>query len=237
MRWHEGRLEQLGVGADEVVTRPGLPVLRESGRGAHTVTQSRDVAVATPLSRRRIVGYNPSISGFAACVLLGVFAFSWAALASPPNDASNLLNVLPAMCLLATVFCLLGTCRLVVDSAGFIEVIDPLVLRRIPVSELMQVEHHEGLHLRVVSGRRIGSVAYGASLLGFLFRYPRSVRAARRIGAAIGGLPETGEMPTWRQDTVTSQLRVRAYLVTLTVNAVLVLGTVVLNAVWTAAQR
>lgn len=198
-------------------------------------TQAEDVAAATPPSRRRVVGYNAGISGFAACVLLGVFGFCWGLLASPTEAPGPLLEVLPPMCLVATVFCLLGTCRLVVDSAGFIEVIDPLVLRRIPVSELVQVEHQEGLRLRVVSGRRIGSVAYGASLLGFLLRYPRSVRAARRIEAAIGGLPETGEMPTWRTDTVTSELRVRAYLVTLGVNAVLVLGTVVLKAVWAAA--
>ena len=200
-------------------------------------TQAQDVASATPPSRRRIVGYNAGISGFAACALLAVFGFCGGLLASPTAAPGPLPELLPPMCLMATVFCLLGTCRLVVDSAGFIEVIDPLVLRRIPVSELVQVEHHEGLRLRVVSGRRIGSVAYGTSLLGFLLRYPRSVRAARRIEAAIGGLPETGEMPTWRQDTVTSKLRVRAYLVTLGVNVVLVLGTVVLNAVWTAAQR
>jgi hypothetical protein len=36
---------------------------------------------------------------------------------------------------------------------------------------------------------------------------------------------------------VKSELRVRAYLSTLGVNAALVLGTVALNAVWTAAQH
>jgi hypothetical protein len=123
-------------------------------------------------------------------------AHCWGLLASPTAAPGPLLEVLPPMCLMATVFCLLGTCRLVVDSAGFIEVIDPLVARRVPVGELVAVEHHEGLRLRVVSGRRFGSVAYGPSLLGFLLRYPRSVRAARRIEAAIGGLPDTGEMPT-----------------------------------------
>ncbi|MEU2348263.1 hypothetical protein [Modestobacter sp. NPDC049651] len=200
-------------------------------------TPAQDVATATPRSRRRIVGYNPSLSVFAACALIGVFVFSWGFLASPPNDASNLLNVLPAMCLVATVMCLLGTCRLVVDPAGFIDVINLLLLRRVPVSELVQVEHDDGLRLRVVSGRRIGSVAYGSSLLGVLLHYPRSVRAARRIEAAIGGLRDTGQLAAWQQDTVTSKLRVRAYLGTLAVNAVLVLGTVVLNVVETAAQH
>lgn len=200
-------------------------------------TQGQDVEAAMPQSRRRIVGYNPCISGFTACGLLGVFAFAWAALASPPNDISNLLNVLPGLCLLATVFCLIGTCRVVVDPAGFVDVIDPLVLHRVPIHELVEVEHDYGLHLRVVSGRRIGSVAYGSSLLGALLRYPRSVRAARRIEAAVGSLPEGGGMPTWRPDTVMSRLRVRAYLGTLAVNAALVLGTVVLNVVETGAQH
>jgi hypothetical protein len=36
---------------------------------------------------------------------------------------------------------------------------------------------------------------------------------------------------------VTSKLRIRAYLVTLGINAVLVLGTVLLNGVWTAARH
>ena len=106
-----------------------------------------------------------------------------------------------------------------------------------PVSELVQVEHDDGLRLRVVSGRRIGSVAYGSSLLGALLHYPRSVRAARRIEAAIGGLRDSGDVRAWEQDTVTWKLRVRAFLGTLAVNAALVLGTVVLNVVETAAQH
>lgn len=92
-------------------------------------TQAQNFAAATPPSGRRIVGYNAGISGFALCALIGVFGFCWGLLASPPNDAGNLLEVLPPMCLLATVFCLLGTCRLVLDPAGFIEVIDPLCVR------------------------------------------------------------------------------------------------------------
>ncbi len=97
----------------------------------------------------------------------------------------------------------------------------------------MRVGHDDGLHLHLVSGRRIGSTAYGASLLGLLLCYPRSVRAARRIEAAIGGLPERSGPPTWRPDTVRTRPRVRAHLVTAGVDAALVLGTVVLD----AAQR
>lgn len=198
-------------------------------------TETQGVA-ATP-QRRRIVGYNPSLSAFAAVVLLGAFVLTWVELGAPPNDGSDLLNVLPAVCLLVTGFCLLGTCRVVVDPAGFIEVFDLFTVHRVPVNELVAVEHDEGLHLRVVSGRRIGSFAYGASLIGFLLRYPRSVRAARRIEEAVGGLPGHERLPQWRSDTVSSALRVRAYLGTMAVNAVLVLGTVLLNLAQTAAQQ
>lgn len=199
-------------------------------------TPTQDVAAATPPPRRRVIGYNPSLSVFAACAVIGSFVFSWAVLASPPNEAGNLLNVLPAMCLMVTVFCLLGTCRLVVDPAGYIDVINLLVVRRVPVSELVQVEHDDGLRFRVVSGRRIGSIAYGSSLIGELLHYPRSVRAARRIEDAVGGNRPTDEWPP-PQDTVTSKLRVRAFLGTLAVVVVLVLGTVLLNVAETAAQH
>lgn len=57
---------------------------------------------------------------------------------------------------------------------------------------VMRVEHRDGLHLRVVSGRRFGSLAYGSSLIGDVLRYPRSVRAARRIETAIGGERNAG---------------------------------------------
>lgn len=186
--------------------------------------------------RRRAVGYNPSLAVFCACAVLGAFVFAWAFLATPPNDASNLLNVLPPVCLGVTAFYLLGTCRLVVDPAGFIDVVDPLVVRRVPVAELVQAEHDEGLQLRLVSGRRVGSVAYGRSAIGEVMNYPRSARAAHYIEEAIGGYQATAQWPRPR-DTVTSMPRIRAVLVSLAINALLVLGTVALNIVQTAAQR
>src|SRR3954464_3023301 len=92
------------------------PVLRASRREALTVTtQAQDVASAMPPSRRRIVGYNAGISGLAACALLGVFGFCWGLLASPTAGPGPPLERRPPMCLMAPVFCLLGTCRLVVD--------------------------------------------------------------------------------------------------------------------------
>ena len=61
------------------------------------------------------------------------------------------------------------------------------------------------------------------------------MRAARRIEAAVGGIEY--RLPTSQQDTVTSKLRGRALLVALAADVVLVVGTVILNMVLTAAQR
>ncbi len=175
---------------------------------------------------RRIVGYNPGISLVAGCSLLTVFLLSWGLVSHPQSDAGDLLNALPPLCVMATVACLLGTCRIEVDSAGRIDVIDPLVIRRVPVDQLAGVEHDDGLHLRLVSGRRVGSVAYGSSLLGALLHYPRSARAARRIEAALGDARATGEVPCHRRDSVRAEPRLGAYLATLGVNTAIVLGTV-----------
>lgn len=183
-----------------------------------------------------MVGFNPGLSVFAGCSLVGIFVFSWGFLADPVDGASSLLNVMPPLCVLVTVVCLVGTCRLVVDPDGVVEVVDPLVVRRVAVGELVRIEHHDGLHLRLVSARRIGSVAYGPSLVGHLLRYPRSARAAARIEAAVGGCRAMSQWPL-PTDTATTQLRVRAYLGTLAVNAVLVLGTVASPLVQTAAQH
>jgi hypothetical protein len=204
-------------------------------RGDLTVTTRTRGRHKAPLSGRRIVGYNPSLSVFAACVVVGVFVFAWVELASPPNEVSNLLNVLPVLCLLVTMLGLLGTCRIVVDPAGFIDVVNLFVVRRVPVGDVAQVQHTEGLVLRLVSGRRVGSIAYGSSLLGGLLHYPRSVQAARRIEAAVGGIEY--RLPTSQQDTVTSELRGRALLGALAADVVLVVGTVVLNTVLTTAQH
>jgi hypothetical protein len=99
---------------------------RDRGRGAVT-TQAHEVAEARPQPKRRIVGtFNPALPVFALCCIVGAFVLAWGFLAPPPNDAGNLLNVLPALCLLVTVESLLATCRIVVDPAGFIEVIGPV---------------------------------------------------------------------------------------------------------------
>lgn len=193
-------------------------------------TQAHEVAAARSQPKRRIVGtFNPGLLVLAAGCVVGAFVLAWGFLAPPPNDASNLLNVLPALCLLVTVESLLATCRIIVDPAGFIDVIGPVASRRVPVAELVAIEHFDGLRLRLVSGRRIGSIAYGSSLLGRALRYPRSAKAARRIESAIGGLPVREEPQSTQSDSVTWRPRTRGLLAVFGLNCVLVLGTVVLN--------
>lgn len=198
-------------------------------------THPQETTDVASQSRRRIVGtFNPGLLVFAACMNVAAFVVAWGVLPPPPSDAGVLWNVLPAACLLVTAESLLATSRIVVDPTGFIDVIGPVIRRRIPVSELLAIESDDGLRFRLVSGRRIGSIAYGSSLLGRAMRYRRSAKAARRIQAAIGKLPAGDEPALTRPDSVTWQLRTRGLLAILSVNCVLVLGTIALHLVETA---
>jgi hypothetical protein len=114
----------------------------------------------------------------------------------PHNEASSL----PAAGLLLTAASVMATCRILVDPAGFIDVISPVTSRRVRVSEVVAIEHGGGLGL--VSGQRIGRVACGSSLVGHALPSARSAKAVRRIERAIGVVPTHAELPDWRQDSV-----------------------------------
>jgi hypothetical protein len=129
----------------------------------------------------------------------------------------------------------MATCRIVVDPAGLIDVIGPVASRRVSVSEVVAMKHDGGL--RLVSGHRIGRVAYGSSLVGQALRQARSAKAVRRIEAAIGGVLSHAELPDRRQDTVVWKLRARALVAMFGINCGLVLGTGMLHLIETATQH
>jgi len=84
---------------------------------------------------------------------------------------------------------LMGTCRVVGVSDGHIEVVGLFLTKRIPVGAIAGVTAGRGLEIVLHDGRRIDSTAHGASLIGDLVHYPRSVRTAQRIGQFLASLP------------------------------------------------
>jgi hypothetical protein len=111
-------------------------------------------------SERRLVGLNVFVVVLAGCIILGTFTFAWGFLSRLPNGPAESANVLPACCGVSILMILLGQARIVVDGAGFIDMIGPLVVRRVPVADVVAIETDAGVAVRLVSGRRIGTVAY-----------------------------------------------------------------------------
>jgi hypothetical protein len=198
--------------------------------------QADEVAAESPPAKRRIVGTVPlPLLTFTLGSVLGTFIFAWGFLAAPPDDANALWNTVPPVCLLLTVEFLVGTCRIVVDPKGFIDVINLVLVRRIPLDDLVAIEHDDGLRFRLVSGRRVSSSAYSSSAGGLARGYARATKEARRIEAAIGGLPVEAKAVPTRPDRAVTRVRSGALLTLVGLNGLLVAGTVVLNLVETAS--
>jgi hypothetical protein len=82
------RLDQVVIDADELA-RQLVPRLWSGRRGPAVTMRMHEAASRTSPSRRRIVGFNPSISGVAASGTVFVFAVSWVDRVSPFNDAGQ----------------------------------------------------------------------------------------------------------------------------------------------------
>ncbi len=152
-------------------------------------------------SERRVVGLNWVQTGIAVCCILACFVFAWGFLSRPPNGPANFAEVLPPLCLVAALMGLLGQSRIVVDGAGFIDMVGPLFVRRVPVEDVLAIETREGVVLRLVSGRRIGTVAYQWGR-GTGPHHPIFIKFAGRLERAIGGLPDTALPAATRPDGV-----------------------------------
>ena len=125
---------------------------------------------------------KPLLCGIATIVIAGCFAFFVVAAVSTPNGS----EFFGAIVLSAFIyfFYLLGwqTC-VRVAAAGV--VVDNLCYRNfIPWHELSRVESRSGLLIVTRGGQRIGSLAYGGSIIG-LFTGNRQARAvAEKIATA-----------------------------------------------------
>jgi hypothetical protein len=180
--------------------------------------------------RRRLIGNNPSLAVFTGLATVAAFVFAWGWVSAPPDELADVLNVGSALALGVLVMYVLGTTRVVGDGEGYVELVNVLVVRRVPVEEIERVIVTNGLRLVLKSGRDIGSSAYGQSLSGQISGYPRSVRAAQRVEAFMRSLAAT----SWRapgERAVETRVRLRDFLVGMGLGLVLLMSTVVINAV------
>jgi hypothetical protein len=183
-----------------------------------------------PAPRRRLLGTNPSLVVFTGLAIAAAFVFAWGWVSAPPDELADVLNVGSALALCVVVMYVLGTIRVVGDGEGYVEIVNILVVRRVPVEEIERVVVTDGLRLVLTSGREIGFSAYGQSLAGRMAGYPRSVRAAQRIEAFLRSLPDTSRR-TQGERVVETRARLGAVLLGAGLGLVLLVSTVAINAV------
>jgi hypothetical protein len=163
---------------------------------------------------------------FTGLVVVGAFCFGWyEAFAYRPEPTSDLLNFTAPLGLLVGALSLLATCRIVGTPGGHLEVIGLVVTRRLPVESIAGVATDRGLRIVLRSGRNVGSVAFGQSLLGDLLKYPRSVRAAQAISHFTRSFPSS----TVPSEPVVTVLRGREIAYAVGLGLLLVVGAVVIN--------
>jgi hypothetical protein len=167
---------------------------------------------------------------FSVAGVLGSFVFSWGWIANDlPTPPTDMLVTLLPLFLMVSVLTLLASARIVGGSSGYVEVIGLFVKHRIPVAEIAEVEPRGPLKIRTTAGRRIGSIAYGQSLIGEAAGYSRSRKTAERIEAFCAQVERDGH----GRDAMGYSVRLRTgeILVALLLGVVLVTVTITRNQV------
>jgi hypothetical protein len=174
---------------------------------------------------------NPGVIACTVSIIIGCFVFAWGWLAAPPDAFADVADTAPALSLVVFVNYLAASPRVRGDGAGLIRV-DGLVLQRaVPIEEIAEVRSDAGLLLHLRSGRDIKSSAYPWTTSGRVVNFPRARRAASRIRDFIDrhpGQPDASVGVSVRPRTF--DIAAGACLA-----ATLLLGTVLINALWTRA--
>lgn len=171
--------------------------------------------------------WNLPMLAFIVSSIIVAYVTAWVWIAPPPvAPLGDLVSVTMPLVLLVMGFYLMGTCRIVGDTKGSIEVFGPLLVHRIPTSAIARVDASGGLRITSRSGRTVGSVAHGQSLLGSWAHYPRSAKAAAGIARFIdrypGGAAEHGA-------DIETRVRVAGLVTALALGALLLIITVLIN--------
>jgi hypothetical protein len=163
---------------------------------------------------------------WAAIVL--AFAFCWGGLAQPPNDPGNIVPIGLVIGAAVAAWYLLGTARVVVHQDA-VELVSWAVAYQVPFDQIRAASAETGFELVLVSGRRVGTIALGNSLIGQVAGQRRAKRVAHRL-QELTGIGTAIDPQTWHQDSVTARPRFRAVCHALALIALLVGGTVLINA-------
>lgn len=188
------------------------------------------VAADRSSSRYRKVIGRPSL-GLLVLVWAAIalsFAFCWGGLAQPPNDPSNIVPIGLVIGTAVASWYLLGTARVVVRQ-GTVELVSWAVAYQVPFDQIHATSAEAGFELVLVAGRRVGTIALGDSLIGQVTGQRRANRVAHRL-QTLTGIGVAVEPQAWHQDSVTARPRFRAICHALALTALLVGGTVLINA-------
>ncbi|MCU1483179.1 MAG: hypothetical protein JWQ19_3965 [Subtercola sp.] len=156
------------------------------------------------------------------------FAFCWGGLAQPPNDPSNIVPIGLVIGTAVAAWYLLGTARVVVRQ-GTVELVGWAAAYQVPFDQIHAASAEAGFQLVLVSGRRVGTIALGDSLIGQVTGQRRANRVAHRL-QELTGIGTAIDPQTWHQDSVTARPRFRAISHALALITLLVGGTVLINA-------
>jgi hypothetical protein len=143
---------------------------------------------------RQLLGrWGWPLIGFSALGVVGSFVFAWGWIADDlPTPIGDMMITLLPLFAMVTIFSLLASARLVGSREGYVDVVGLFLRRRIPIEEIARVDSSRGLKIYLTSGRTIGSIAYGQSLIGETVGYPRSRRTASRIAELCDSVRASG---------------------------------------------
>lgn len=164
---------------------------------------------------------NPGWLTIGSLAILAGYAFSWVWLTAPPDHLSNVLNVGPALAIAVGAMYLTVSSRVIIQGETCVKLVNFLVIRELRLSAIDSVDANEGLRLVTISGRRLSSFAYGASLAGRIVGYRRAQKLANEIEIRMAELRQGQD--NWRRGDVEvrTKLRIRGLVVAIALGAVL----------------
>jgi len=188
-------------------------------------------AVLTSLVRkttgRQLLGpANPILIAFSVSLVAAAFVYGWAWLTRPPHNASAVLSGRLRLAVIV-VMCVIGPMTgVTADGRGVLHVLGYFLMWRIPASQVGDVAIGRGLKVIKVSGRKIGTVAYGYTATAEYLKYKRATQAQKQIEAFLRS-HTTGEQSLG--DRVSVRLRWQAMSLAVAAGAVLLGGAFLIN--------